>query len=319
MKIFISYSRNDEEKARQVVGDCTSMGHEVWFDRELSGGQSWWNQILEQIRGCELFVFILSPTSANSTACIREYTYADALGKRVLPLLVGDVQINLLPPTLTQIHYVDYRQDSREAVIGLVRALGSLPPERSLPDPLPQPPEVPISYLGSLKAEIETSATLSFADQSALLLKLQERLRSDPSEKGVYELLRRLKQRDETYHRIAENIDELLRQERPATNPPHVPPNPTPQPPPEVPRHPQHAIEKKTDWAGIAGLVSSVFLIPILGIGLGVWSLIRINDSGGRLVGTSWAWAAIILNVLVALAWAAELGALDTMPVDYGY
>jgi TIR domain len=51
-KIFISYSRQSEAMAKSLVTDFESLGHDVWFDRELSGGQAWWDQILAMIRDC---------------------------------------------------------------------------------------------------------------------------------------------------------------------------------------------------------------------------------------------------------------------------
>jgi hypothetical protein len=57
----------------------------------------------------------------------------------------GGVSLNLLPPALSQIQFVDYRSKDRDAVLRLVRALTALP--APLPDPLPAPPVVPLSYL----------------------------------------------------------------------------------------------------------------------------------------------------------------------------
>ena len=69
-----------------MAEDVRQMGHAVWYDREVAGGQSWWNAILGQIRDCDLFIFILTPRSLDSQACRNEYTYASALHKRVLPV-----------------------------------------------------------------------------------------------------------------------------------------------------------------------------------------------------------------------------------------
>jgi hypothetical protein len=33
--------------------------HDVWFDQHLTGGQQWWNNILSEIRKCEIFVAVL--------------------------------------------------------------------------------------------------------------------------------------------------------------------------------------------------------------------------------------------------------------------
>src|SRR6185436_1269974 len=107
------------------------------------------------IRECDLLVFTLDSSSLNSLACSREYGYAFALGKSVLPLLVEDgVSTNLLPPELSRIHFVDYRVQDRTSIIRLSRALNSIAPPQPLPVPMPIPPEVPESYLGSLAKQI---------------------------------------------------------------------------------------------------------------------------------------------------------------------
>jgi hypothetical protein len=333
MNIFISYSRSDGQEVKQIIEDFESLGYKVWFDKELSGGQSWWDRILSEIRNCDLFVFVLSAKSNNSTACNREYTYAFDLNKRILPILVDDVSTNLLPPALTAIHFVDYRDKGRNSVLGLVKALNSLPEPSPPPDPLPPSPEVPISYLGNLKAEIETSQTLSFEDQSAILLKLKERLKNEAEEKDVYQLLRKFKQRDELYHRIAEQIDELLAGKSPERVSQPVQPggNPQAQPSPPQPKQAQTAFqappsrsnpgpaqkEKSTDWVGVVGLIGAIF-IPILGVGFGIWSLVRINNASNHLKGSVWGWLAIGLGLFMMLVYLVQFMSLSTYD-PYGY
>ncbi len=333
MNIFISYSRSDGQEVKQIIEDFESLGYKIWFDKELSGGQSWWDRILSEIRNCDLFVFVLSAKSNNSTACNREYTYAFDLNKRILPILVDDVSTNLLPSALTAIHFVDYRDKGRNSVLGLVKALNSLPEPSPLPDPLPPPPEVPISYLGNLKAEIETSQVLSFEDQSAILLKLKERLKNKAEEKDVYQLLRTFKQRDELYHRIAEQIDELLAGKSPerVSQPRQPSGNPQPQSPSRRPQPAQAAFQappsrsnpntaqagKKTDWVGVVGLIGAIF-IPILGVGFGIWSLVRINNASNQLKGSVWGWLAIGLGLFMMLVYLVQFMSLATYD-PYGY
>ena len=177
MKIFISYSRENQDVIKILSQDFDELGYEVWFDYELTGGQAWWEQILEKIRECGLFVISLSPHVLDSHACKLEWIYAHALGKTILPILVADdVSMNLLPPELSKLQYVDYRSQDKNAAFSLNKALIKLPEPQPLPDTLPEPPEVPISYLSSLKDQIETTAALSFQEQSALILKLKERI-----------------------------------------------------------------------------------------------------------------------------------------------
>jgi hypothetical protein len=209
--LFVSYNRESEKITETLVDDIQALGHNAWFDEELSGGQTWWDQILSTIRDCDVFVLVLSPKSLSSTACTREYGYAADLGKPILPILVSEgVSVNLLPPVLSQIQFVDYREQDREAAFRLARALNSLPSPEPLPDPLPAPPEVPISYLGSLTERLETTANLSYEEQSALIVDLKRSLRESETTDDARALLERLRKRRDLLATIAEEIDELL-------------------------------------------------------------------------------------------------------------
>ncbi len=209
--IFISYNREDKDETKALVDDMEKLGHNVWFDQELSGGQKWWTQILESICNCDLFVFVLSVDGLDSSACGLEYEYADALGKTILPVLVGEgVSPNLLPPVLSQIQFVDYRKPDRNAILNLAKAFTALPPSKPLPDPLPIPPEVPISYLGSLGKQIESTSKLSYEEQSALLVDLKRGLHDPETEIDTRTLLKKLRKRQYLFENIAREIDELL-------------------------------------------------------------------------------------------------------------
>jgi hypothetical protein len=218
-KIFISYNRHSEAVAKTLADDIEALGHTAWFDQELSGGQIWWNQILTTIRNCDVFVFILDPEALNSTACKREYDYAADLGKPILPVLTSEgVSANLLPPALSQIHFVDYRKQDRGAAFRLARALAALPPPGPLPDPLPPLPEAPISYLGSLTEQVAMTSTLSYEQQSALVVDLKRGLRDPETTDDVRTLLGRLRKRRDLFATVAEEIEELLTNTRKASS-----------------------------------------------------------------------------------------------------
>ena len=66
MKVFVSYSRDDEGAVRSLVGDLQRAPVQVWLDEELGGGAAWWPAILTEIRECTVFLFALSNNSLNS-------------------------------------------------------------------------------------------------------------------------------------------------------------------------------------------------------------------------------------------------------------
>jgi len=213
--IFISYNRQSEGITRTLVQDLEELGYTVWFDNEISGGQVWWDQILSKIRDCSIFLFVTDQHSLDSTACKREYRYAADLGKTILPILVSeDVSVNLLPPELSKIQFVDYRKYDTKAVLRLARALNGIPPSKLLPDPLPAPPEIPVSYLGGLIGQIETASTLNYPEQSNLLVEIKRSFREPSTVKDARKLLGMLRKRPDLFATIADEIDELLEKEK---------------------------------------------------------------------------------------------------------
>ena len=59
LRAFISYSHVDAEVVERLERDLEGLGWAAWCDRELTGGQRWWDGILANVRECDLFVFAL--------------------------------------------------------------------------------------------------------------------------------------------------------------------------------------------------------------------------------------------------------------------
>ncbi len=195
---------------RSIAEDLEALNHQVWFDQKLTGGQPWWNVIIGEIQKCEVFVFALEPDSLESAACITEHTYAVKLGKSILPVLVADVEIELIPPTLALTQYVDYRKQDRSSLRELAKALATLPKSSQLPPPLPEPPSAPDSLLATLKEQVETSEALSHDEQAILFIKLKAHLRDEKDEQHARRLLQEFRMREDLSANVAAEIDEAL-------------------------------------------------------------------------------------------------------------
>jgi eukaryotic-like serine/threonine-protein kinase len=62
--IFISYASQDVEAARRIANALRGGGMEVWLDQsELRGGEAWDSSIRRQIKGCKLFVPVISAST----------------------------------------------------------------------------------------------------------------------------------------------------------------------------------------------------------------------------------------------------------------
>ena len=145
-RVFISYSRNDRRRNRRAVTDLTraldAAGFAVWRDSELVGGQSWWDEILSQLRSADAVVAVISPTSTESVACRSELAYANAVHRIVIPVQVDDLGPESAPGNLPSVQWIDYRKRSQDGLLSLVKAVNRANPE-PLPSPLPDTPEAP--------------------------------------------------------------------------------------------------------------------------------------------------------------------------------
>jgi formylglycine-generating enzyme required for sulfatase activity len=210
-KIFISYDRASKDIVEELVQDLRDEDHDVWFDQHLTGGQKWWNNILSEIRKCEIFVAALTPDSLESSACQREMKYANDLQRILLPVRLSDkVSPDSLPLGLSELQWVDYTLRNIAALKSLRRTLKNLPKAPPLPDPLPAQPPVPISYLSQLREKIE-SDSLVRQDQIQLVFELRQQFRKGERAKEMLDLLQRLNERDDIFAAVSHEIDDLIR------------------------------------------------------------------------------------------------------------
>jgi len=246
--IFMSYARADQQKADGISTWLSQLGHTVWLDQRLSGGQQWWDQILTQIRAADAVVALLSPTCLRSQACSGERRYARSLGKPLLPVLIEHVSRESLPEDLSLVQFVDYTSPGEAAAFSFAAAVASLPPAPPLPDPMPPPPVVPLSYLSHLGQRL-AATTLSYDDQVDISSRLDAALRAqDPEERAAARgLLGSLRDRPDIYAFVAEKVDLAVgsaassspssgpeeRQARPPQ--PSGPGHRRPEPPPQQP------------------------------------------------------------------------------------
>jgi len=178
--VFVSYARENKPDIDQLVEHLGVLGCQTWVDSSLRGGQDWWEEILRRIADCDVFLVIISREALNSVACRREFDWADALAKPVLPVAV-EPPPKALPRRFSMRQIVDYSERGHRdrAALILAGSMAALPPAPALPQPLPEPPAAPLSYLTDL---------IDLVSQPNALDHEQQR---DPSPTGARPSLRR--------------------------------------------------------------------------------------------------------------------------------
>lgn len=206
-QVFISYARDDREVVEKLAAKLRRLVDSVWFDSQLHGGEDWWTGILERIRGCDVFLAVVSESSLESEACRVERTYARQLGRTILPVALEEVP-QALPSDLATLQIVDFSTPGEDAVADLARALLASPGAVPLPDPLPDQPEPPLSYLTSLVDLVTSPRELTKSEQMEIVVQLERGLEaSDPDEReGARHVLRRMASRDDLASSVEKTI-----------------------------------------------------------------------------------------------------------------
>jgi hypothetical protein len=236
MTVFISYSSQDRAFVEALLKALRRAREQVWLDEELSGGEAWWREILEQIRGCSVFIVALSKNSLASKACQAELQYAQALGKPILPVRIGALDNVRINPTATM-QVLDYRNPTVESGIELVSSLHALrAKQQPLPDPLPEEPPVPFAYLMRLASTISNPATLSPQEQMMLVAEIKAGLEEDGGDasarRDLAQLLRMLRDRSDVTWRTRTEVESVLESLEPKQADEKTRESPYPPPPP---------------------------------------------------------------------------------------
>jgi len=207
-KIFISYSRADFKRANWLAEQLERAGHEVWFDQDIRSGQDWWDEILLRIREAMYFVALLGESTMQSVACELERQYADDLGLTCLPVrLDPDLSPNLLPTTLSKVQLFDFFEDDSERLLDFLAVLRATSPRPELPDPLPEPPVMPVSYLTKLGQVILGSAVMDLTAQLHAVAALKRGVKIEKDRPDAIALLKNLRKRRDLLASSAEEID----------------------------------------------------------------------------------------------------------------
>ena len=231
MPVFVSYSSRDRDAVESLTEDLKDADEQVWLDQRLAGGEAWWRAILDQIRGCDVFVFALSQNSIQSKPCQAELHYAQNLRLPILPVQVGPVDSMQLNPLAT-VHTIDYRAPTPRTAMRLITALNRARSQRApSPSPLPAEPPVPFEYLIRLFTTIAGPDQLSPRDQAALVAQLEVGLREDGDNEGarkdIVMLLEKLRDREDVTYRTRTDVDAILAALGQTIS---SPPNPAPSP-----------------------------------------------------------------------------------------
>lgn len=108
LRVFISYARSDcSAFAEELLAGLEAAGFDAFLDRhDIGGGEEWEARLRNLLQQADTVVYVLSPASIVSERCGWEIDLADALSKRIIPVVAIDVPESATPEKLRRLNYI---------------------------------------------------------------------------------------------------------------------------------------------------------------------------------------------------------------------
>lgn len=107
LRVFISYSRKDEDFAQELLAGLVLAGFEPYLDKHgIAAGEDWEARLGRLIEAADTVVFVISPDSVASERCAWEVDSTVTLKKRLLPIVWRRVEETQVPLRLKQPNYI---------------------------------------------------------------------------------------------------------------------------------------------------------------------------------------------------------------------
>jgi hypothetical protein len=108
IRIFLSYAREDRNKAEQVIKQlATQPNIHVFTVNQMSAGENWKDRIKKELAKSDFFLVLLSPASIRSKWVQLELGAAWGLDKFIIPIVTSRDLVSKLPLEFTGTPVVD--------------------------------------------------------------------------------------------------------------------------------------------------------------------------------------------------------------------
>ncbi|TVP60856.1 MAG: TIR domain-containing protein, partial [Nodularia sp. (in: Bacteria)] len=115
-QVFLAASDTDEAIKDKIRKTLMRESFTVWTNKtDIKTGTAFADAINQGIEGADNFVYLISLDSLKSEYCQQELNLALANNKRIIPLLVAETDLELIPLQLKQLQFIDFtKSDSEE-------------------------------------------------------------------------------------------------------------------------------------------------------------------------------------------------------------
>jgi CHASE2 domain-containing sensor protein len=116
-QVFLSYSEKERAVMEKVAKLLMRESFTVWTNKtDIQSGTDFVESIYRGIEEADNLVFLMSPASLQSEYCQMEVSHAFSLKKRIIPLLIEQVDIEQIPVELRTLHFIDLTEPQQQEV-----------------------------------------------------------------------------------------------------------------------------------------------------------------------------------------------------------
>jgi TolB-like protein/Flp pilus assembly protein TadD len=156
--VFVSYSRQDNDKVQALTGQLRAAGVRLWMDvRNIDGAAMWGEEIVNAVAHSKVLLLLVSKSAVASQNVVKEVLLASEHKGHILPVDLEPTEIPVsLKYALAGIQHIEYfRGDPAEHMKSILRSLERLGVaavvSRAMPvvAPADARPEPPIAVQGA--------------------------------------------------------------------------------------------------------------------------------------------------------------------------
>jgi len=110
-QVFLSYSEKERAFMEKIAKILMRESFTVWTNKtDIQSGSDFVESIYRGIEEADNLVFLMSAASLQSEYCQMELSHAFSLKKRVIPLLIEQVDLELIPVELRTLHFIEFTE-----------------------------------------------------------------------------------------------------------------------------------------------------------------------------------------------------------------
>ena len=138
--VFVSYSRQDNDKVLELTAKLRSAGVRLWMDvRNIDGAAMWGEEIVNALAKSKIMLLLVSQSSVRSQNVIKEVLLASERKGHILPIDLEPTEIpGSLKYALAGIQHIEYfRGDPDTHMSAILRSLERVGVNLAAPQPVP--------------------------------------------------------------------------------------------------------------------------------------------------------------------------------------